>query len=154
MKMLRWSSGVAWGLSGRSPGIESRSRQVGFFTIIFHFFFPISCFLCNKILIILKGNRKHFFPYFMHVINKNSRYHTTFDGEMNFAVLPFQLRYCNLATSIVDVVCTSPWVLPNWFAHKGPPWGGLTESVWRTLYVNTAFLQCVASGYCDVRAGI
>ena len=31
----------------------------------------------------------------MHVINKNSCYHTTFDGEMNFAVLPFQLRYCN-----------------------------------------------------------
>ena len=44
----------------------------------------------------------------MGVINKNSHYHKTFDGEMNFAVLPFQLRYCNLATSIVDVVCTSP----------------------------------------------
>ena len=39
---------------------------------------------------------KHFFPYFMRVINKNSRYHTTFDGEMNFAVLSFQLRYCDL----------------------------------------------------------
>ena len=38
----------------------------------------------------------------MCAINKNSRYHTTlnFDGEMNFAVLPFQLRYCNLATSM------------------------------------------------------
>ena len=36
----------------------------------------------------------------MRVINENSRYHTTFDGEMNFAVLSFQLRYCNLATSI------------------------------------------------------
>ena len=36
----------------------------------------------------------------MRVINKNSRYHTTFDGEMNLAVLSFQLRYCNLATSI------------------------------------------------------
>ena len=57
----------------------------------------------------------------MCVINKNSRYHMTFDGEMNFVVLSFQLRYRNLATSIVDVVCTSPWVLPNWFAHKGPP---------------------------------
>ena len=34
----------------------------------------------------------------MHVINKNSRYLTTFDGEMNFAVLLFQLRYCNLTT--------------------------------------------------------
>ena len=59
----------------------------------------------------------------MSVINKTSRYHTTFDGEMNFVVLPFQLRYCTLATSIVDVVCTSPWVLPNWFAHKGTPGG-------------------------------
>ena len=58
----------------------------------------------------------------MRVINKNSRYHRTFDGEMNFAVLPFQLLYCNLATSIVVVVCTSPWELPNWFTHKGPPW--------------------------------
>ena len=36
----------------------------------------------------------------MRVITKNSRYHTTFDSEMNFAVLSFQLRYCNLATSI------------------------------------------------------
>ena len=27
----------------------------------------------------------------MRVINKNSRYHTTFNGEMNFAVLLFQL---------------------------------------------------------------
>ena len=38
----------------------------------------------------------------MRVINKTLT--TTRHDEMNCAVLPFQLRYCNLATSIVDVV--------------------------------------------------
>ena len=43
----------------------------------------------------------------MRVINKNSRYHTTFDGEMNIAELPFQLlqprdldRGCGLYQSV------------------------------------------------------
>ena len=55
--------------------------------------------------------------------------------------------------------------------HQGEPLcatirGGLTESLWRAvqyqislnhflwmLYLNTAFLQCVASGYCDAGGG-
>ena len=44
----------------------------------------------------------------------------------------------------------------GWRKACGVPCGikfSLTHFLW-TLYVNTAFLRCVASGYCDERAGI
>ena len=43
-----------------------------------------------------------------------------------------------------------------WPKACGVPWSikfSLNHLLW-TLYVNTAFLRCVASGYCDERAGI
>ena len=76
-----------------NPGIESRGRSNFFLPVYFHFFFPVSCFSCNKLLYY---RRKHFSPTLCVWLIK-TRYHTTlFDGEMSFAMLPFQLR---IATS-------------------------------------------------------
>ena len=93
------------GVPGSSP--EGGEILNFFLLLYFHFFSPIPCFSCNKLLILWKET---FFPYFMQVIDKNSLPHDIIWWWNELCRVAISIAYCNLATSIVLEVCTCPTV--------------------------------------------
>ena len=88
------------------PGSRPTGGGIFFYHYIFTSFPRFLVFhVLSKLLILWKET---FSPYFMHVIDKNSRPHDIIWWWNELCHVAISIAYCNLATSIVNVVCTSP----------------------------------------------